>query len=282
MSNSKVKKSIIPKSKKVFITLGIIYFTFMAIIFISCNIGHSSNEYIENYSNYCIDYENFFTQSEIDKINDNCKKIAKKKKIAIFVSTTSRNYNLAEMNGIDFCRENQISSTETIVVVILNKNNRENSTFHFDIYTYGKADSKITNNEIDAILYSEAGDVIVSSTSGSEIVESINKVVKDCGTAFSFILPKSGWLLPCIISMIISVIVSITVVSSIKKSYSRKRENQTYSFSSNSKLELLDKSDKYIRQITTSVIISDNSSGHHGGGGHSSGGGGGGGHRGGR
>lgn len=274
------KKSTTPASKITFIVLGVIYAIAVICLIIYFNSAKSP-DYLLNNNSYTYDYENFFGDDEVKSINETCSKIAKKNKLAIFVSTTKRNYSWAEINGDQFRKLNNLSQDETFVVIILNKSTDSNATYHFDIYTYGKAYSRITENEIDAILYSSAGDNILSSNQ-TEVLDGIKGVAEKCGTAFSFVLPKSSWLVPCIIALILSILIAFFVNKGIKKSYSRKRANQTYSLSSNSKLNLKEQSDIYVTSTITSVVIRDDNHSRSSGGGFSSGGGSGGGHRGGR
>ena len=280
MSKTKTKKIKTPASKISFIVFGIFYIITMVIL-IACTVGGSSqSEYLNN-ANYVYDYENYFTESEQTKINNTCKSVASKSKLAVFVATTKRDYSIAEMNGEEFCYKNNFSVYDTFVVLILNKDNAVNSSYHFDIYTFGKAESKITEHEIDAILYSKYGNEIIG-TDKSLVVDGINGTVQKCAVAFSFILPKTSWVAPCIVALILSALIAFLVNLGVKKSYSRKRANQTYSLRDNGKLNLTNQTDQYVTSTITSVVIRDDSSSGSHGGGHSSGGGGGMGHRGGR
>ena len=280
MSKTKTKKIKTPTSKISFIVFGIFYIITMVIL-ITCTVGGSSqSEYLNN-SNYVYDYENYFTESEQNEINDTCKLVASKSKLAVFVATTKRNYTIAEMNGEDFCYKNNFSVYDTFAVLILNKDNAVNATYHLDIYTFGKAESKITEHEINAILYSKYGDEIVGIDKNLA-VDGIKGTIQKCAVAFSFILPKTSWVAPCIIALILSALIAFLINLGVKKSYSRKRTNQTYSLRDNGKLKLTSQTDAYITSTITSVVIRDDSSSSSRGGSYSSGGGGGMGHRGGR
>lgn len=279
-TNKKTKKIKTPSSKIALLVFGIVYVITMSILLV-CSIGGSSESKYLNNINYVYDYENFFSSDEQTQINESCKEVASKSKIAIFVATTERSYSYAEMNGEDFCQKNNFSVYDTFIVLILNKYNVDGSNYHIDIYTFGKAENKVKENEINAILYSDDCNKVVGENQ-SLVVEGLDGCIKKCATAFKFLLPKS-WATICILALVLSLIIAFIVKASIKKSYSRKRTNQTYSLKDNSKLNLTNQSDDYITTTITSVVIrDDNHNNSHSGGSHSSGGGGGMRHRGGR
>jgi len=260
-------------------------------------------------SNYCYDYKGLFNEEQIADINQTCSKIHTKKDVAVIVVTCDRKNSTAEYNGVEFCERENLDPTDNFVVIIINaqtKNNEElifRDEYHFDIYTFGDSAWQISDNEINKILYSEGGDKILYSNP-IDAYEGVTSLAKLTGTAYTGIMPsKLSWPVIVGIAAGVGLIVAIIVTVCIKKSYSRKRENQTFSISSNTNLNLIGRQDRYVNSHTTSVVIRSSSSGYSGGsrsggrsggfgggfgGGRSGGfgggrsGGGGGGHRGGR
>ena len=251
---------------------------------------------------FCYDYWDVFSDEQETDLNTYCKKIQKKTGLTIFVSTCERKERdlddrfyyedsyryYADMTGDEFRHEHDLTFNDNCAVIIINtrKNGQACYDYHFDIYTYGEAYDKISDGEIEAILFSEGGDLILTSTS-ENAVEGVKGCVKLTGVAYKWLIPGVGWMPVSIGAIVISAIISLIVIVSIRKSYTRERKNQTFSFASNSKLNLSVKNDNYIRSTTTYTRIHTSSGGSGRGfsGGFSggrSGGGGGGGHRGGR
>ena len=238
----------------------------------------------ESVETFCYDDFDVFTSEQEAELNENCKYVQDKYGINVYISTCERVYGTATQWGTDFIYEHNMDYDENMVVIILNcqKINDLPYNYHFDIYTYGHAAKKITDSEINKLVWSSAGDDIVSTTDSSTEtrVNGLKQLTIDSGVAYAWIY-SDRWLIVIIITLVIGLIISLITVKSIKSSYSKKRDNNSFSYSANSNLNLTVKEDVYSHKYVTSVRISSSSSGG-GGGGHSSGGGGGGGHRGGR
>ena len=155
--------------------------------------------------------------------------------------------------------------------------------FHFDLYTYGASAKRITNTEINKIIYSDAGDRILEGK--SYVANAVCDMSVLLGDAYSHIYYSGHWWF-AVIALIVSLIIAGFVYKKIQNSYKKDRKNINYSLSNNSRLNLTLKKDDFIYSDTTYTIIetssysggSSSSSSSSG----SSGGGGGSGHRGGR
>lgn len=265
--------------------IGAIIFYSIFFIAVGCYflIGGSKDK---DRTQFCYDYKGIFTDIQITSINNKCISAQDKYDLSIFVVTCGRSISgRAEMYGRDFIREISLSVDDDCAVIIINATDY-NQNYHFDIYTFGTAENKISEKEIDKIIWSESGDLILTDNS-NYATQGACELVDLVGFSYSWLLPKTSWKNICIGSCAISAIIALIVVISIRKSYTRKRKNQTYSIANNSKLALNVKTDNYLRSTTTSVRIRTNDGPSSGGGisfgGRSFGGGGGGaGHRGGR
>jgi len=157
--------------------------------------------------------------------------------------------------------------------------------YHFDIYTYGASNRKITDTELTRIIFGKNADNILL---GGDLVTSATcSMMTELGKSYAWIYTNK-WPSICIISLVISAAISITVIVLVSKSYSKKRKVVNFSLENNTNLELTEKNDVFLRRSVTYTVISTSSSNSSSSSGHSSGGigggggGGGAGHRGGR
>ena len=222
---------------------------------------------------YCYDYKGIFNDYQTEQINEACQKATKKYNVTFLVATTGRTGKTADLVGDGFLSREGLSDEDDYVVIIINAKGL-NEDYHFDIYTYGRAARRISDDEIDTTLYSIYGDYILSDNSGTAADGVVGLIDKLDG------IPLWGNI---VIGLIIGLVVAGIVAGGISKGYGRKRKNETYPLDKYCKLSLREHEDKFSRSVTTVTIINNNSGGgSRGGGGHSSGGGFGGGHRGGR
>ena len=198
--------------------------------------------------------------------------------MTFLVATTGRTGKKADMIGEQFLATEGLDSHDDYVIVIINAKGL-NEDYHFDIYTYGRAYSRISADEIDDTLFSIYGDFILSNDSGTA-ADGVVGMIGKLGKQYDGI-PLWGNI---VIGIVLGLVVSGIITGCIARSYSRKRKNETYPLDKYCRLIVRDHEDRYQRSVTTVVVINNDSSGggSSGGGFHSSGGGGGGGHRGGR
>ena len=316
MTSKEVKsekaKSDKPKKSGLFkflVGAAVFYAIFAVIVFFMFKVDGSNDK---DRTQFCYDTWGVFNEQQIAKIDAECKKIQKKKDLTVLVVTCEREayeitvgymdkhtYYEAALTGDRFCKEYNVSKDNNFAIIIINAQKDEETQicfdYHFDFYTYGDSYTEITNDEIYMIEWSDGADKIVDEYSTVDtIIEGTLECASMMGTAYKWIIPKVSWSKICLGSVIISAIISLIVIIVVRKSYTRNRKNETFSFATNSKLNLNIKDDHYIRSSTTYVRIrshhSDGSRSGGGGlggfggfrGGGFSGGGGGSGHRGGR
>ena len=217
-----------------------------------------------------------FDANQVASLEATAKEVQTKYGIDVFVGTCARYGYSAQYVGDDFRRMYDIEGDAIIIVI---NAQGVNSDYHFDIYTYGHAYLRIKDAEVDTLLYSSGGDAILTSDS-ARAVAGLNDLIPLCGQAYKGRIAGIPTLAIVVGTILITLVVALVVTLRVRKQYTRKRKNETYPLDKYCRLNLKDRTDTYVRSVTTFVIIdSGNSSG---GGGHSSGGGGGGGHRGGR
>lgn len=304
MSNKfiKTKPNSATVSKKKNKKAGIIIFSVIYIlIFLIILIPNISNKGYTDKSVDAFVFDDFevFSDSQESQINTNCKRVQQKYGVNVYISTCERksyfssssgyyyNYDYssnyyATQIGTDFIWQHNFNYSDNLVIIILNCqkfNESERYDYHFDVYTFGSAASAISDSEVDKIIWSSAGDDIISSNS-EQATSGLISMTTDLGKAYAGIL-SYRWGIIILVTAIIGALIALGVTKGIKRSYSKKRDNESYSFSANTNLNLTVREDIFSHKNVTYVHI-DRGSSSGGGGGHSSGGGGGGGHRGGR
>lgn len=293
VSSKKVKNK--QTKINVIIVLSLIYLAIIASIIIVATRKSPTNLSVEKF--IFDDFEVFSSEQE-QRINENCKLVQGKYGLNVYVSTCERkkfnnsiskydhydfvdNY-YATQDGSDFLREHNLSYSDNLAIIIINCQKRDSVTYdyHFDIYIFGHADKKISELESDKIIWSDFGDEILSSDP-DRATDAVLGMTKDIGVAYAGIL-SYHWLVIIIVALLIGALISIITTTLIKKSYSKTRESNNYSFTANTNVNLTVRDDKFSHKNVTFVIRSSSSGGSGSHGGHSSGGGGGAGHRGGR
>ena len=265
------------KAKKRAIIFSVIYAAIMIPLLVST--FHIS-PIDKSVTQFCYDEVSVFSSQECISIDNQCASIQKKCNINVLVLTCNRTSSgYASKNGETFIAEHGEYTLDTnFVIIIINSYEYADSRydFHFDIYTFGDSAKKISDREIEKILYSDAGDEILE---GHDVAGAAIKMVGYLGTAYAGIYSRA-WLGVTIASMAIGSFVSMIVVLVIRSKYLKRKIEPNYSFQNNATLKMRVANDSYSHNSVTSVIIATSNGG---GGGHfSSGGGGGGGHRGGR
>ena len=278
-----------PMSKKARRITLIVFCVIYAVVLLGIIFVQTSKKSIDkSVETFCFDDYDVFSSTQELELNENCKNVQKKYGINVYISTCMGEKDYwgdihATQWGTSFLAEHGLSQIDNLYIIILNciKNGNIVVEYHFDIYKYGHAAKKLTESEADKIIWSNSGDEIVSKIdlSTETRVKALKQMTIDLGIAYSWIY-TDNWGTIVIVTLLIGALIAFIVVKIIKSSYSKARDNQSYSFSANSNLNLTIKQDVYSHKHVTSVRISSSSSG--GGGGHSSGGGGGSGHAGGR
>ncbi len=212
------------------------------------------------------DMAGLFNADEIAKINSLCLSKTEKSGAGYFVATTDGYYN-----GEHFLYDFGYSSNDDIILLVITK---EGSTVYYDMYTYGNAWDKISDNEVDAILDS---DDVYDNLKGWNLEEGTLAFINYSERAYS------GWFgfgRVVIWSLIIALVIAAICAGSVVAQYKMKTRPTNYPLEHYTKLSLKESDDIFIGKNVTRVVISSSSGGSRGGGGGGRGGGGG--HRGGR
>ena len=277
-NNNKVSKPPMKKKSKiaVWIILGLFYSILMfAIVFTHYQKGVSDR----NVNTFCYDEVNAFSAEEVAQIDQKCKAVQQKYGVNVYVATCLRQYNRATKIGTQFLSEHSLSKKDNLVVIIINMNQSSIGfeNYHFDLYAYGDYYNRVSEGEVEKLLFSEAGDKMI--VGGSTTVEGTIEMTENFAIACTWIYTRS-WTFVFVIAGVITLVISLITISVIKGKYKKDRYVQNFEFTTNSNLNLELKEDKYSHKTVTYVHIHRSSSGGSGGG--FSGGGGGLGHLGGR
>ena len=194
--------------------------------------------------------------------------------VELYFATYEADHAYDDFYGDDYCRDVKNLKTEDAVLLIVTYE-RGNSTYYYDMYTYGHANYAISQKEVDYVLdqdavydYIKSGNVMSGAESFFEL--SAKAYEGRVGAPWAVVIGVSA-----VIAAVIALLVCVGVVASYKK----KRASVDYPLDRYARLELSKNSDQFIREYTTRTY-SPQSKGSSGGGGSRHGGGGG--HRGGR
>ncbi len=180
--------------------------------------------------------------------------------------------------GDDYCASvEDISRFDAVLFVITY--DRYDGEYYYDIYIYGRADSAISDKEVNYILDADAVYNNIKSgklSDGAAAFFDLSAKAYDgrVGVSYAVIIP---------VCAVLAILISLLVVKGVKDSYSRKHASADYPLDRFARLELTARSDTFAgTAVTRSYSPRSRSSGGGGRSGGSSAHGGGSGHRGGR
>lgn len=249
----------------------------LAIVLLASVLALSACVKDKGRAQFVYDGKDIFDEAQEAQIGEACQAATKKYNVTFLVATCNRTGTKADQNGEQFLAANGLSEADDYIILILNAKG-QNEDYHFDIYTFGNAYRRLSDEEIEDAVWSTYADRILTSDSATA-VSGIEGMLPMLGSSYDGI---PLWL-NVVLGIGIGLAVALGIVIAIAHSYSRKRKNETYPLDKYCNLTLKDREDTYMRSTTTVVVIrSDSGGGGHSGSGFSSGGGGGGGHRGGR
>lgn len=230
------------------------------------SVSAADNKYV-----YDDEEKNLFTEEQRNELERMAAELASKSDAEFYIVTVNESYYEGEW----FLEKIGISTDNNIVLIVINS--YEETELCYDIYTYGDAWSKITDTEIDRIVYHKE---IYDNLKANKAYEGSVAYFKYAGIAYNGHLaaPVSKII---IISLVVGVIVAFIVCLSIYISYKTKQKSVKYPLNRYASLELSEQRDAFLGKSVTRTRIQSSSGG---GGSRSSGGsgrGGGGGHRGG-
>ena len=223
---------------------------------------------------YVYDNEGLFTDAQYNELERMAAELASSGNAEFYLVTVNQSYYEGEW----FCENHGISMQNNVVLLVVNS--YEVTELCYDIYTYGDAWSKITDTEIDRIVYHKE---IYDNLKANKAYEGSAAYFKYAGIAYNGHLaaPVSKII---IISLIVGAVVALIVCISIYISYKTKQKSVKYPLNRYASLELSEQRDAFVGKSVTRTRIQSSSGGGGRGGSRSGGGsgrGGGGGHRGG-
>lgn len=234
--------------KKIYVFVLFIFIIFMSVASLSVSA--------EIYGTV-IDDANIFNNQEKQDIKNAISSVSEMK---IYIVTT---------NDAVF-RENTLLSLierDNCIALTINMKTRE-----YDIYTYGQADSNITDSEIRKLESAVEGKL-----KDGEYAEAVLAFVKKAGIAYKGEL-KTDIGLIILVSLGISIVIAITTCSIVVAKYKMKMRPTNYPLDKYAKMQLKNKEDVLVGKFVTTRRIQTNSSpaggskGGTGGGGHRGGG----------
>ncbi len=172
--------------------------------------------------------------------------------------------------GEDFLDDQNLSQRDDIIVLIITQ---DKGKYYYDLYTYGLAEDRITDDEVDQILDTPE---VYNNLKAGRLMEGIKAFIpvsRDCINT-----KEIDWI-RIIVPLCLGALIGGISCYGVVKSYSTKKKSVDYPLERFAKLELIDRDDRFMGTFVTKRIIQTSSGSRSGGGG---GRGGGGGHRGGR
>ena len=218
---------------------------------------------------YVYDNESLFTPEQYKALNDMAKELSKSGDVSFYLVTVNYSYYEGEW----FCRDNGISTSDNVVLLVINT--YEITELCYDIYTYGDAWHKISDTEINRIVYHKE---IYDNLKANAAYEGSVAYFKYAGKAYNGHLsaPISKIIA---VSLIIGAACAFISCLFVFISYKTKQKSTKYPLNRYADLSLTEHHDMFLGKSVTRTRVQSSSSGGRSGGG--SGRGGGGGHRGG-
>ncbi len=212
------------------------------------------------------DYMNALTVAEEELLTQKLQAVSQEKKVHFCFVLVDQSY----YEGKTFLQSAGIDEDDATVLVCVT---RAMGVYYFDLYTFGAAEQRITDKEVERIL--DAGMPIKQG----KIAEGLSGITDAVQTYYQSSFAYWG---KCfLIAFCISLAIALGVYLWVFFAYRRKNRGVSYPLESYTNLELTVNEDRFMGTFVTKTRIPRPSSNSGGGGGGRIGGGGGG-HRGGR
>ena len=231
----------------------------------------------QTYPDYLVsvtDASELLTNAEEDEINEAL--VQASDAMGIPICAFVFEYAGRDVWGDNFLAAHGLDGDDDLILMVVEVTHYE---VNYYMYTYGDAERKINQKELNYIL--DANDVYINLKNG-DMVEGLCTYAELSAQAYNGRLGVS-WALILIIALIVGAVAGFISVGSIAAGYKKKNPSQSYPLDRFAKLELTKERDREIGKfVTTTIISTGGHGGRGGGGGGRPGGGGGGGFRGGR
>ncbi len=252
---------------------GLFVSALLTLLFMAALLPVAADEGIRVYEPTGID---LLTADEETKLTELLDRLSDKYGVELYLATYHADNYRDDFVGDDYCRDVRDVNGENAVLFILTYDDSDGK-YYYDMYTFGKANNRIKQPEINYILDSDAVyDNIKGGrlATGSEafFTQSAKAYDGRVGTSYTVIIPVCAG---------IALVIALIACWGVYGSYRRRKPTVDYPLDRFAKLDLTREKDAFITTTITRVYDPPNKSGGSKGGGKSTHGGGGG-HRGGR
>ena len=216
---------------------------------------------------YIYDHASLFNEDQCAELEEKAKGLFKSYDAEFYLVTV----DIYRYTGEDFCYENGIDmDTDNVIIMVINASDPKE--LYYDIYTYGNAYDKISDSEIDHIVYhDEVYGNLKSNVAFDGAMAYFNYSSKAYGGHLA--APASDII---VTSLLIGVAVALIVCISVYANYKTKEKSVKYPLSKYAKLSLTEEHDIFVGKNVTRTRIQSSSggggrsggSGHGGGRGH--------------
>ena len=226
------------------------------ILFIALFTAFSSVSVIYGNSSYMYDDAGFFTETTCSKIDGELARISAEGGVKIYVATSELNlYGVSYDDlGLYFLESHGLDPDDSLILLIIT---RQYGTTYYDMYTYGDAEKRLKNSEINTIL--DDDNVYYNIKNGS-IVDGV--------TAFANLSSQyyndddSVPIAPVIlIGLLVGVLAAAVTCGIIIAKYKMKLVPSNYPLEHYTKLSLRNSQDVYITSSVICTTISSSSGG---------------------
>ncbi len=193
------------------------------------------------------------------------------KNARFIVATHNYNKTRTKLYGTDVLRNMGLSQNENIVIFVITL---KDSTYYCDMYTYGTADRRIDDYEVEDILLEN--DKVIRAVKSGRLGDAMVSCIGSSNSAMEI-----PFLIIAIISVVVGIIGGGIAVGIVVGKYKMRMQPTNYPLNKYAQMELTHSRDDFInsRVIVKVIPRSSSGGGRSGGGGGRMGGGGG--HRGG-
>ena len=194
--------------------------------------------------------------------------------VELYLATYVAKNRYDDFYGDDYCtRVQNLKGTDAVLLVVTFEELA--NTYYYDMYTYGRANTAISQKEVDYILDSYG---VYTNIKGGNVAEGVRNFFEMSAKAYDGRVGEP-WIKVIGISAILAMIIALAICGGVVYSYKKKKASVDYPLDQYAKLNLTKSNDNFVREYTTRTYC-PRSNGNSGGGGSRHGGGGG--HRGGR
>lgn len=212
---------------------------------------------------YVLDKAEVFSSSELEHINATVEQYFGNSDCKVYILTLPETYSYTDYDVYDMMDEYGLSGNMVILSI------KDNVFHNYDLYVFGKADSRISYSESDAILDAEG---VYSSIKSGDYYSGALEFI-----ALSYEYYSVDWSRLIVVAVLVGAVVAGVVGICVICSYRKKLRSTIYPLDRYAKLSLIHSDDMFMGSFVTKRVIQSSgggrsgvggSSGHRGGGGH--------------